>query len=231
MNGTEQAPRHDAYRMIHKALRACMMDTLTAVGNMDADDERDVAAVLPRVRELLDFCRRHLEHENTFVHTAMEARAPGSATAIADDHEHHESSIAELSAAIDAVEDSRNGARAVAAHALYRRLADFVGENFQHMDVEETKHNGVLWSHYSDEEILAIEHAIVASQTPEEAMRVLRWMVAAASPAERAGLLGAVRTMVPPEAFQGILEMARSLVPTAAYDKLTRALAAPVLAA
>ena len=71
-----EAPRLDMYSTIHKAVRAMMADALLAVGRMDCADELEVAQTAHRVLELLDFCRSHLAHENEFVHTAIEARAP-----------------------------------------------------------------------------------------------------------------------------------------------------------
>ncbi|MBP2296425.1 hypothetical protein [Azospirillum rugosum] len=228
---TGQASRYDMYRLIHKALRGFMVDTLAAVGRMDADDDGEVAAVLGRVRSLLTLCASHVEHENRFVHTAMEARAPGSSADIASDHDHHARDLAALAAAVGAVEAAHGPARADAAHALYRRLALFVGENLAHMEAEESHNNGVLWRTHRDEELQAIEQAIVAAQPPEEMMLVLRWMLASATPAERANLLGGIRAMAPAEAFAGMMALAQSVLAPADHDKLTRALAAPALAA
>ncbi|HYD65434.1 hypothetical protein [Azospirillum sp.] len=231
MTGQTPAPRYDMYRLIHKGLRAWMADTLAAAGTLDTDDDREVAAVLARVRGLLDFCAKHVKHENTHVHAAMEARAPGSTAAIAAEHEHHATEIAALEAAAAAVESARGAARADAAHALYRRLAAFVGENLVHMEEEEGANNAVLWAAYTDAELMAIEHAIVESQSPDDKMLGMRWIIAAATPAERAALLSAVRPTVPAEAFAGLLEMLKSVLPPAAHGKLVRALAAPALAA
>ena len=39
------------------------------------------------------------------------------------------------------------------AHCAYRRLSRFVAENFEHMLVEETRHNAALWELYTDAEL------------------------------------------------------------------------------
>src|SRR6476646_2152072 len=85
----QATPRFDMYAGIHKAMRALMSDTLMAVGRMDPEDPQELVAVSARVLELLEFCAAHLDHENTFVHTAMEARAPGASERIAHDHDEH----------------------------------------------------------------------------------------------------------------------------------------------
>ena len=76
------APRVDMYAGIHKALRTCMTDTLLALGRMDTDDDLEFAQTCDRVMQLLDLCRSHLHHDNDFVHTAMQARAPGSSATL-----------------------------------------------------------------------------------------------------------------------------------------------------
>jgi len=231
MSAPAAMPRYDMYRLIHKGLRALMADTLTALGSLDCDDPIELADVLGRVRGLLDFCRSHLAHEDGFVHPAMEAREPGSAGEALSDHAEHEREIAGLEAAVAAVEAAPGGERAAAAHALYRGLAVFVGENLVHMDHEESHNNAVLWRRYRDDELVAIEQAIVASQPPEEQMVTIRWIVAAASPAERAGFLGAIRDAAPPEVFGAILDMVQAHLRPADRAKLARALSRPALAA
>ena len=214
------APRMDMYTPIHKAIRALMADTLLAVGRMDVTDELEFAQVTQRVIELLDFCRSHLEHENEFVHSAMEARAPGSTARIAAEHVEHEHHIAGLSRTAAALLAQPVGARAAAALALYRELALFIAGNFQHMAVEESDHHRELWRHYSDEELLAIHDALLASIPPAEMMFALRWMVPFMNPAERAGMLQGMRAKAPAPAFQAALATVRPHLTQREWDKL-----------
>jgi hemerythrin-like domain-containing protein len=217
-------PRVDMYAGIHKAIRALMADTLLAVGRMDASDELEVAQVTQRVVELLDFCRSHLEHENQFVHTAMEARAAGSTAVIAGEHEEHVRHIDELGHAVQALRARPAGSRDAAVLALYRQLSLFIAGNFQHMHVEETAHNAVLWARYTDAELAAIHHALVSSIPPQEMMYAVRWMVPFMNPAERAGMLQDMRANAPAPAFQAALDTVRPHLTAREWDKLAQAL-------
>jgi iron-sulfur cluster repair protein YtfE (RIC family) len=219
-----EAPRMDMYVGIHKAIRALMADTLLAVGRMDADDELEVAQTTQRVLELLEFCRSHLQHENDFVHTAMEARAPGSTAVIAGEHEEHVRHIDELAQAVAALRALAARSRDAAVLALYRQLSLFIAGNFQHMHVEETAHNAVLWARYTDAELEAIHHALVASIPPQEMMYVVRWMVPFMNPAERAGMLQGMRANAPAPAFQAALDTVRPHLTAREWDKLAQAL-------
>ena len=224
---TQALPRFDMYAGIHKAMRALMSDTLMAVGRMDPQDSQELAAVGGRVLELLDFCAAHLQHENDFVHTAMEARAPGASARIAhehDDHLHHISSLKQQVAVLCASESA--GAPAL-AQQLYLALTLFVAENFQHMHMEETAHNAVLWARYTDAELVDIHNALVASIPPADMLFSLRWLVPYMNPAERAGLLLDIQAHAPAPAFAAALDVVRPHLTHMEWAKLSRALGLP----
>lgn len=212
-------PRHDIYAFIHKGLRAFMTHTLVRVGRLDAHDPAEVAEVSEELRALIDICRAHLQHENTFVHTAMQAREPGSCAQVEADHVHHEAALDELAALL-----TRVPGHADAAQALYRTLTRFVAENFEHMQREETQMNAALWATHSDAEIMAIEQRIVASHQPQEMQLALRWMLPHLSPDERAAMLGGMRAHAPAEAFAGVLGTIRPLLGGRDWRKLALAL-------
>jgi Hemerythrin HHE cation binding domain len=221
------SPRFNTYVPIHKALRAFMSHTLTAVGRLDPNDDSDVAVTFEQLRSLLAMLTVHLESENRFVHPAMEARRRGSAAGTTHDHVEHESALAELAALIDAVPRGTALERQTAAAALYSRLALFVAENFEHMHTEERENMAVLWAEYTDEELAALDGEIVAHAPPAAKAVALRWMMAALSHAERVHMLEGMRRAAPPEAFEGLLAVARSNLSGREWTKLAAALALP----
>lgn len=219
--------RFDIYAPVHKGLRACFAHTLVNVGRLDYSDGAEVDAVTTEVLDLLVFCQKHLEKENRFVHPAMEARRPGSAASALTEHVHHEGDIAMLRELVLTLRQLPALRRQAVAQKLYQRLAAFVTENLAHMAHEEREHNRVLWETHSDDEIRAIEAAIVGSLPPDEAQLSLRWMLTAMSAEERAGFLGGMRQHAPAEAFQGVLAMLRPLLGERDRFKLDTALGLP----
>jgi hemerythrin-like domain-containing protein len=212
--------RFDLYGPIHKALRLFMTDTLLALGRLDLDDPQDFEAALAQLDALLDAAGHHLQHENDVVHPAIEARSGGTSVRIAGEHREHLEAIAALRTQAAAL---RAQPEAAAAHRLYRQLAAFVAENFEHMDVEETRHNQALWAAYGDAELQEIEGRILASIGPQEMSQWLRWLIPALNPAQRAQLIGGL----PPAAQAPVLASARSLLGDSAWAKLCRALGQP----
>jgi hypothetical protein len=212
-------PRYDTYAFIHKGLRAFMAHTLVRTGRLDVHDEAELAEVSEELRALLTICRHHLDHENTYVHTAIAARQPGACDLVAHEHVEHEAAIAELEGMVDALPGD-----AAALRRLYLRLSLFVAENFEHMQREETQMNAALWATHSDEEIRAIEQRIIASHEPQEMQLALRWMVPHLSPEERSAMLDGMRAHAPAEAFAGVLGLIRPLLGGRDWRKLSQAL-------
>lgn len=226
----QSAPRYNIYEVIHKALRARMAATLVAIGQVDADDEDSVQAVVADVRTTLAILHGHLHSENDFVHAAMEARAPGSTRRIAGEHVHHEADIAGLGEACDALLAATAADRGAAASRLYVRFDAFLHENLVHMRYEEDHHNAVLWASYTDEEIHAIERALVAAIPPEKKALLLHSMVPAVPTRDRVALLKGLRESVPQEVFAGMVASVLPLLDAGARQRLVTAFAEVPLA-
>lgn len=221
----EGAARFDLYAGIHKALRLALTRTLTRVGSTDATDAAEMTAALQQVDGLLGLCELHLKDENAFVHPALERARPGSAARVAAEHRHHEESIADLRDLAALVAHSPEPARAAALHRLYHALALFVADNLQHMHVEETAHNALLWASYTDAQLLAIEQQIVASIPPQAMADALHWFFPALNAPERAAMLAGMREGMPPEPFVGVLGIAERTLAPADFARLQRDLA------
>ncbi|MFA9438859.1 hypothetical protein ACDA63_04395 [Uliginosibacterium sp. sgz301328] len=219
--------RFDMYALVHKGLRAFMSDTVSLVGRTDWSDERDALAATAQLRKLMETCFKHLQHENEFIHAAMEARRPGSSGDTALDHAEHIMAVKAFLADTQELELLPVPLRQPLASEVYKRLAVFVGENFEHMAHEEAHNNGVLWAAYSDAELIDIHDRLVASIPPQEMGIVMRWMLPYANAQERAMLLGDIRSKAPAEAFDAMLDMLRPLVSRGDWSKLMKALGIP----
>lgn len=218
------AARHDIYLAIHKALRLMFAETLTQLGRADAGDAAQVDAALAQAGALCDLLQQHYHHEDEFLHPALERVLPGSSARTAGDHLRHVESLDALRARIVAVRGTDGHARTVALRQLYRAVALLMAEDLEHMHYEDTELNAVLWRHHSDDELIALEQALVASIAPPQMMTVLRWMIPAISAGERAELLGGARQGMPAEAFAAVLELAQQVLPPADWRELSRAL-------
>lgn len=217
--------RHDLYAKIHKGLRLAQSQMLVRLGACGGDDAEEFATLLADLEDLLHIAQHHLEHEDRWVHSALEARAPGSTVRLANSHEHHQQSFDELGGLIARVEASTPEARGKALRALYLRFSEFMADDLAHMAEEELLMMPVLQSLFSDEDLIEIERSIVANLTPQEKISTGRLMIPAATRAERIAFLSEVRASAPADAFGAIMQMAAlPTLSTADYAHLCQGL-------
>ncbi len=216
-----------------RCTRACAPSCSTRfarLGRCDAGDAAEVERTLGAVRTLLWICDAHLEHENAFVHEAMEARRPGSARLTADDHVEHGRAIAALRGLLDETAAVPEALRAQALYRLYLRTARFVAENLEHMELEETHNTWMLRDAYDDAELGAIHDRILAAIPPAEHAVFQRWIVGAIPHGERVAMLTGMRQHAPARVFDGAVALCRDVLAPNDWAKLAKALDLPAVA-
>lgn len=224
-SGQSVANRLNLYQAVHKGLRAMMSDTLLLVGKTDLEDTDNFVHALERVDQLLTICQAHLEHENAFIHPALEARVAGSSAQCTHDHVEHVAEINRLRHQVALLRHADAVDPALAWHQLYQALSVFMAENLTHMLIEENSHMQALWSAYTEEELHGIHSALVASIPPEEMAIHARWMVSYVSHPERVGMFMGMKAEAPPAVYEANLAKARDWLSAADWDRLNRALA------
>lgn len=205
MSFIQAKPRasHDFYAPIHKGIRLGLCQMLTRLGAADAADP-NLAETLAALRAQLALSAGHLAHEDEVIHTALEARAPGATLRLEQAHEHHRASFEDLETLICRIEHAGTEKNSL-LRALYLRFSLFVADDFAHMAEEEQLMLPILQSLFSDEELMALEDAIVSQIPPEEMLAVAGLMIPAATRTDRIGMLSALRANAPAEAFGAIL--------------------------
>ena len=218
--GLQTASRPNLYAGVHKGLRLFMGETLATLGRADPADRDELGHALDQVGELLAIALSHLKHENAFMHPALEACAHGASYRTADDHDAHLEAIEALHADLARARTAAGALRTPAIDALYRRLARFVAENLEHMDVEETHNMALLWDSLDDAQLQALHDELVAAIDPREMVVFLRWILPAVAHPERLGMLEGMRASAPPEVFEGVLAIAAQRLSRRDYAKL-----------
>ena len=218
------APRPDLYAAVHKGLRAALADALVTMGATDPGDDASWSRAAAKLETTLGMCEKHLHHENVFIETAIAARVARTAPSTGDEHPHHVEHIDALRALSTTISRTHAARRAPLVARLYGELSDFVAENLVHMRREETENNAALWAAYSDDELRAIEHALVSDIPPASMAVFLSWMIPALHHGERVGMLGGMKAGAPPEAFAGVLAIAEDHLDAESFNALRAAL-------
>lgn len=124
----------------------------------------------------------------------------------------------DLAAAADAAARSTLGCR------LYDALSLFVAAELAHMAQEEQTIMPELWRLFSDEELLAMQQAIIAALGPDGLAMFLRPMLPAMNPPERERMLGGLKHGLPPAQWEGVWSLAGGVLDRSALAALAAAL-------
>ncbi len=215
---TLTSPHFDLYGPVHKGLRAYMADTLQRFGSLDVADATQLQDACNQALELLDLLRSHVDHEDEHIHPLFERCRAGGAAQATEEHVQHRKELECLAVEVRGLLAAPSYP---AADALYQGLAELMAGNLVHMRLEDLGHQSVLWAHYTDAELEALDGRIVASLAPKEMMLFLRWMLPAMSPPQRLRLMLALRA-APATVQAAVARLAQQHLPAGAWTRLVR---------
>lgn len=204
--------RPNRYQPIHKALRAALFDATALVARTEFADPGEATVAARTVATLLDLLDSHAHHEEEFVMPEVARHAAGLIATLETDHNRLEGLQAELRALLPRTCSDNAAEREAAGQLLGRALNLLVADHLRHMDREETEAMPVLWAHFTEAELDAMDARIRAAVPPERMPVMLRLMLPAMNTPERAGLLAAARAQMPPPVFAQLSGLAREVL-------------------
>jgi hemerythrin-like domain-containing protein len=213
---------------IHKSIRHGLADTLARLGAADLEEEAQAATVTDDLLDLLDYCERHLEHEEHIVRPALEGRLVPEA--FDRGHPAHLRMIAELRALVRALHDAPPRQRRPIGHSLYLHFSVFAGDCLEHMAEEERVLLPLLQRTFGESALQSIHQRILNSLTPAERARAARRMLPAVDAVTRREMTLGMLAQAPREAVLGLLESLRPALGASAFNELVD-LVAPVASA
>lgn len=216
---TLTSPRFDLYGPVHKGLRALLADTVLRFGSLDTEDAAQLQDACNQALDMLALLRSHVDHEDEHIHPMLERCRPGAADQATQEHVQHRQLLETLAGEVHALLAAPSYA---AADALYQNLAELMADNLQHMRLEDLGHQAVLWAHYSDAELAALDGRIVASIPPAKMMMFLRWMLPAMSPPQRLRLMQGLQAQAPATVYMAVSKLAQQHLPASAWNRLLR---------
>lgn len=219
MMSTLVSPRFDLYGPVHKGLRAFLADTLQRVGSLDVEDAAQLQEICSQTLDLLELLRSHVDHEDEHIHPLLERCRAGGAAQATDEHVRHRQVLDSLAVEVRGLLSAPSYP---AADALYQNLAELMAENLVHMRLEDLGHQSLLWTHYSDAELMALDGRIVGGLAPKEMMLFLRWMLPAMTPPQRLGLMRGLRAQAPLTVQAAVARLAQQHLPAPAWERLQR---------
>ena len=217
--------RFPMYRPIHKAIRNILYTTALGLGTADFRDQMSTRESLDKLGETIATLQEHAGHEETFVHPALESRAPGITKSFEENHEDDDrlfDRMGEMGSQIEAIGD--NDQRVALGNQLYGIFNTYIGDYLGHLDREETELPQALWDHFTDQEIADIDRQIMGSVPPERMAVYVPIICNSFNASELTTILGDMKQGAPPEMFAGMLKMVEQATPTATWETVRKAL-------
>jgi hypothetical protein len=212
--------RYNVFNNIHKGLRHMLFQTQITIQQTDfASAEAD--AVIAELEHVLACYDTHADHEDQFILENIIEQEPQIAAELEKDHVVDHELSAKLRAQIATWKEAANSeAKEDAAKAIFYALNSFIAFNLYHMNKEETELLPLLWKHFTDGEILEMEHRIVASIPPPVLMEESRWMMRSISNNEISDWMGGIKLGAPAPVYQMFVQMAQEELPQARFAAL-----------
>jgi len=217
--------RYNVFNNIHKGLRAMLYDTASMIQRTDFS--RQTAAVtVNRVNWVMDIFDEHAHHEDLHLLPLAFKNNESLAKEFEQEHEVDQRLSDDLRGASKAwLQASSDLERAATGQAIFYAFNEFIAFNLYHMNKEENVLLLNLWNHYSDQDLLAAENAIIQSIDPATLMEESKWMMRSISNPEIIGWLTGIRHGAPPPVFDIYFSLAKQEVGEERFAEIEKALA------
>ncbi|MCB0521917.1 MAG: hypothetical protein H6577_27250 [Lewinellaceae bacterium] len=210
----------------HKGIRYAFPQLSIKAGSLDYADKRAVADLKDKMTEFGELLEEHADLENRFILTALEERAPGSASHDEGDHEQlyflQEKLMAKLDKILSPTVSPADAARL--GYEFYQDLSMLHAAHLEHMMEEETVTQTLMWQHFTDAELMAIHGQIVSSIPPQMMLAWSQYILPALNPAEREEMLKGIQANAPAPFFEQIMSVAKSALAASDFEKLEESL-------
>ena len=212
--------RHEMYRLVHKALRHTLYTTSRSLGIADFRDDGVAGEAVGGLERSITLLEAHAMHEEKYVHSQIKSKAPDLVASLEKDHQNDNKVYTELRRLSQEAGNATGDRKAALGGEIYEKYNEFVGEYLGHMVIEEGEMQQVLWDNFTDDELGAIDDAIMANVPPELMAQILPDFCGGLNPDELSFTLGGLKAVAPPEMFAGVVQMAAQATPSQNWEKV-----------
>ena len=216
--------RVNIFNQIHKGLRALLYETSLLLQQTDFSNEEEMALAVERVTMVADLFNDHAHQEDNFILPAINQYEPSIVDAFEQEHATDARLSRSIKDCLQAVRMATPFVRQEMANELAKTFMQFMIFNLEHMAKEENILNKILWRYYPDEEILVIQHNIVAGLSPWAAKTGSVWMMRGLNNPEIVRWLRTVEDSASESVFQNLFATAERELPDHRFRQVLEAL-------
>jgi hypothetical protein len=205
----------------HKGIRNALSQLSLSAGSTAAGDENGVNDLVSLAVDVLDFIDEHAAFEDMYILEPLDERVPGSSVADHAAHQQLEVRVQQLRQQLATLTASLNQAD---IDTFYTDISLFQAAYLEHMADEEATTERLMMEHFSDEELIGHQIAIMGETSFESLLRMFRFIAPARRLDENLQVMQAFRANAPEPAFAAVMQTLQAAMPPSQYNSLVDAL-------
>jgi hypothetical protein len=215
-------PRADIFTPIHKALRSMIYELGNELQTTDFTDEKATAAMVSRLKQdlslasstcVLCLLHEHAGNEDKYVFPDVRQYEPKLVDTLLQEHREVVKRIAGVWKQADEVKTHSNPEERIEMGAnLNRSSNDLFAFYLTHLNGEESTIVPAMWKHFTDEQIIGMNTAIMKNLSPERMAQWMGWMLPSLNINELVGMLVGLKKGTPAPAFENMARLAEKVL-------------------
>ena len=164
----KQEKRYSVFKRTHKGLRSMLFDAGARIQQTDFTKTKEAAAAIEAAKQTTRSFLYHLGKEDNLLYHSVVLYAPYIVAMIEQTNAKDESLARSIDQLIEGYNDlTTKGEMISFGFQLQGVFFEFTAAVLQHMNKEETVINELLWSHYTDKQLVILEVEMLKQSTPE----------------------------------------------------------------
>ncbi|HEX6845827.1 MAG TPA: hemerythrin domain-containing protein [Chitinophagaceae bacterium] len=165
----KQEHRYNIFKRTHKGLRSMLFDAGAKIHQTDFTKGRQVKETLDAIRQSTRSFLYHLSKEDSIIYHSVVLHAPYIVAMIEQTNIKDEALARSIDDAIGQYKELSTKQEKIAfGHRVQAAFFEFTAAVLQHMNKEATVINELLWTHYTDRELVGIEVEMMKQATSSD---------------------------------------------------------------
>jgi hypothetical protein len=165
----KQEQRYNIFRRTHKGLRSMLFDAGAKIQQTDFSKSKQANAAIEAIKQSTRSFLYHLSKEDKVIYHSVVLYAPYIVAMIEQTNLKDQALAESIDKIIDQQSEQDTKKEMIAfGHQLQAVFFEFTAAVLQHMSKEETVINEILWSNYSDTQLVGMEVEIMKQATSSD---------------------------------------------------------------
>ena len=165
----KQEHRYNIFKRTHKGLRSMLFDAGAKIQQTDFTKGKQVNVAIDAIKQSTRSFLYHVSKEDSLIYHSVVLHAPYIVAMIEQTNMKDEALARSIDKTIDQYKGLNTKKEMIAfGHQLQAMFFEFTAAVLQHMNKEATVINELLWSYYTDKELIGIEVEMMKQATTSD---------------------------------------------------------------